>query len=78
VESRVHSLLRPYLSLFLILKEEEDMDIGFIKDMVAEVNSTQVEPEEVLSDSVYHYNKSEQVFSKIEDNCPVQCMDIRM
>lgn len=62
----------------LILKEEEDMNIGFIKDMVAEVNSTQVEPEEVLSDSVYHYNKSEQVFSKIEDNCPVQCMDIRM
>ncbi|MPN10681.1 hypothetical protein SDC9_157978 [bioreactor metagenome] len=46
--------------------------------MVAEVNSTQVEPEEVLSDSVYRYNKSEQVFSKIEDNCPVQCMDIRM
>lgn len=43
----------------LILKKDENTELGEIKRMVEEVNATQVEPEEVLSDSVYIYDRME-------------------
>ena len=41
-----------------------------LEDMVHEVNRTQVDPSEQLSDSVYHYDSKERIFelgSKFED-----------
>lgn len=59
MESRGILLLRPYLSLFLLLpadksKESECKDI---KCMVKEVNDTQVDEDEILSYSVYFYDR---------------------
>ena len=49
--------LRPYLSLLILLPVQGDEDEEGLKKMVREVNETQVEREEVLSDSVYYYNR---------------------
>lgn len=62
----------------IILREDETMDLDYIKDMVAEINATQVEPEEVLSDSIYRYDAKEQTLSKVEDTCQTQGMKFEM
>lgn len=41
----------------ILLPAEKGMDVKGLKEMVHEVNRTQVEKEEVLSDSVYIYNR---------------------
>ena len=40
----------------LIVPASPNMDISFLKNMVHEVNSNEVSPEEILSDHVYEYN----------------------
>ena len=50
------ALLKPYLSLSLIVPFNDALDAGQLKQMVHEVNSTQVAPDEILSDSVYIYD----------------------
>ena len=47
--------LRPYLSLLLLLPDDGQNEYAFYRQMVEEVNTTQVEPEEVLSYSLYRY-----------------------
>lgn len=50
-------LLRPYLSLLILLPDcGEKPDT--LQSMVLEVNGTQLAREEVLSDSVYYYDRS--------------------
>lgn len=41
----------------LILKMEDNVDFDYLKELVKEANSTSVQPEERLSDSVYIYRK---------------------
>ncbi len=43
----------------LILPAYQDADRQSLRDMVCEINRSQVEPEEVLSDSVYYYSREE-------------------
>lgn len=40
----------------LLLHTKENEDVESLKDMVKQVNSTEVPDEDVLSDNVYHYN----------------------
>ena len=40
----------------LLLHTKENEDVESLKDMVKQVNSTDVPNEDVLSDNVYHYN----------------------
>lgn len=41
----------------LLLKMEDNIDFDYLKELVKEANSTSVQPEERLSDSVYIYRK---------------------
>lgn len=41
----------------LLLPESEVEDTQYLQDMIREVNDTQVEPEEVLSDNLYFYDR---------------------
>ena len=63
MESRVSPLLRPYLSLLLIVPADAGMDLKDLEAMVQEVNETQVAPQDRLSDHVYQYdNETHEVF----------------
>ena len=42
----------------LLIPADGGMDIEYLKDMVRTVNRTEVAPDEILSDSVYYYNRS--------------------
>ena len=46
----------------LIVKDDGNVDINNLEGMVKEVNETQVAPEDVLTDSVYHYDSKEKLF----------------
>lgn len=52
VESSVRMLLRPYLSLSLLLPDNGDFDAKALNAMVKEVNATEVALEDILSDKV--------------------------
>lgn len=41
----------------LLIPANSDMDIEYLRDMVRTVNHTEVAPDEILSDSVYYYNR---------------------
>lgn len=53
-------LLRPYLSLSIILPPKDEEEYRRLADMVRAVNDTQVEAEERLSDHVYVYSRDEE------------------
>ena len=57
MESGVSPLLRPYLSLFLLVPDNGEMEPKMLGEMVREVNKNEVERQEVLSDRVYSYDK---------------------
>ena len=46
----------------LLVKDNCDMSLHELKQMVQEVNETQVSPEEKLTDNVYHYDSQDKVF----------------
>lgn len=46
----------------LLVKDDGNVDINNLEGMVKEVNETQVAPEDVLTDSVYHYDSKEKLF----------------
>lgn len=52
MESRVSLLLRPYLSLSILVPVDE-ADPKELQQLVQYVNETEVEPEDLLSNSVY-------------------------
>ena len=58
VESGVKTLLRPYLSLSIIIRADKDKNISDLQDMVKNINNTVVSTEDILSDKVYHYIRS--------------------
>lgn len=43
----------------IIVPKEEDCDEGFYRDLVCEVNQNEVPKEDILSNSIYVYNRSE-------------------
>ena len=65
MESRVSPLLRPYLSLFIIIVNEHNMDRKSLSDMVREVNLNEVPIEDILSDSVYKYDRVKSEITQI-------------
>lgn len=62
----------------IILKEEENMDLEHIHGMVSEVNESQVEPDEVLSDAIYRYSSKDNKLSLVEEFEQSQGMDMKM
>ena len=50
----------------LLVRDDGTFDINRLEDMVKEVNETQVAPEDLLTDSVYHYDSKEKVFELAE------------
>lgn len=55
-------MLKPYLSLFLIVPDNGKMDLKSLESMVREVNATQVAPSDKLTDNVYHYDSQAKIF----------------
>lgn len=53
----MRTLLRPYLSLLIILPESKSVSKRDLTALVREVNDTQLEEEEILSDRVYYYDR---------------------
>lgn len=59
----------------LVLPDNGDMDRHDLEMMVREVNSTEVQPQDQLSDNVYHYDSQDKVFelaSSYEDRMAVK------
>lgn len=61
MESRVSPLLRPYLSLSIVLPPKDVKKYDGLAKMVREVNDTQVDREERLSYHVYVYSRDEEM-----------------
>lgn len=57
MESGVSPLLRPYLSLCILVPDRGQYSRLELKKMVREVNEKQVEEEEILSNEVYYYDR---------------------
>lgn len=55
-------MLKPYLSLFLIVPDNGKMGLPELENMVKEVNATQVSPQDKLTDNVYHYDSQAKIF----------------
>lgn len=50
----------------IVLPESENMEFQKLKDMVTEINATQVEDDEILSDEIYHYDASSHRLHMVE------------
>jgi len=46
----------------ILVKDDGDINFRKLEEMVQEVNATQVQPEEKLTDSVYHYDSEAHIF----------------
>ena len=57
IPSSIHELL--------LLPAEDDKDSEEIKGMIREINDTQVQPEEILSYSLYYYNRKERKITRL-------------
>ena len=49
----------------LLLPDDHDREYDFYRQMVQEVNATQVDPEEILSDSLYRYDREKAEIEEI-------------
>ena len=56
MESGVSPLLRPYLSLLIILPKSKGIAKEELDAMIQDINEREVTPEERLSDNVYEYS----------------------
>ena len=55
-------ILPSSLHELIIVPDTGEFNVDNLKDMVKEVNATQVAPEDKLTDSVYHYDSKDKVF----------------
>ena len=53
------SPLRPYLSLFLLLKDDDSVKLEMLREMVRSINMESVPAEDILSDDPYFYSREE-------------------
>ncbi|SEA60353.1 hypothetical protein SAMN02910384_01899 [Pseudobutyrivibrio sp. ACV-2] len=51
----------------LLVPESMAHDIDSLKEMISNVNSCELEPEDILSDNLYHYDSKEKVFELAEN-----------
>lgn len=56
--------LRPYLSLLMVLPDNEENSYQRLKKIVMEVNNEKLSLEEKLNDEVYYYDVKEKIFKK--------------
>ncbi len=49
----------------ILLKKQGDTDFDILREMVKEVNCTQLHPTEILSDEVYQYSRDAHVLSRV-------------
>lgn len=54
----------------IILRKRDSLDARELGEMVREINQTQVQPEEVLSDRAYEYNREARQLSQLRDSIP--------
>lgn len=50
----------------LLLRDEDALDVSSLKNMVTDINATQVDPQDRLTDEVYHYDGKERLFEKAD------------
>lgn len=50
----------------LLVRDDGTFDINHLEEMVKQVNETEVAPEDLLTDSVYHYDSKEKIFELAE------------
>ena len=60
----------------ICLKEQGEFDFDCLRDMVKEVNYTQVMEEEQLADSIYYYDAEKQALSLVEEGTQTMGMDM--
>lgn len=51
----------------LLLPDDHVWKCGFYREMVREVNTTQVDPEEILSFNLYRYNREKDEIEEVEE-----------
>lgn len=56
MESRVSPLLRPYLSLFMLVPENANTEPEFLKELVVDANQSAVGLIDLLSNHIYYYD----------------------
>ena len=49
----------------LLLEDDREQDYAFYREMVREVNGSQVEPDEVLSENIYRYDRVKESIEEI-------------
>ncbi len=49
----------------ILMKKQKDTDFDMLREMVKEVNRTQLHPTEILSDEVYQYSRDTQILSRV-------------
>lgn len=49
----------------ILLKKQKETDFDTLREMVKEVNRTQLHPTEILSDEVYQYSRNTQTLSRV-------------
>ena len=59
MESRVSPLLRPYLSLLILIPDDEKVNRSYLNSIIQTVNAESLESAEVLSDHAYYYSSKE-------------------
>lgn len=59
MESGVRIPLRPYLSLLIIIATDNAMAVEELKETVCYVNRNELRQEEILSDNVYKFCRSD-------------------
>lgn len=62
----------------IILPESKNMEFQKLKDMVTEINATQVDDDEILSDEIYHYDASSHRLHMVEGLDQSMGYDFRM
>jgi hypothetical protein len=50
----------------LLVRDDGSMNRADLEDMVRTVNATEVQPEDILTDSVYHYDSKDKIFELAE------------
>lgn len=65
-------LLRPYLSLLILVSDQGDFSEKELRGIVKSANQEVVAPNEVLSDSIYHYKKDERKLERCRESASRQ------
>lgn len=66
MESRGILLLRPYLSLFILISDEMGICADDLQQMLREVNEKEVPEEDILGDRVLKYSREERSLKIME------------